>query len=195
MKINPLLLSSRRLLTGFLLSASVLLGGPRIVLAHEGHNHGGPAVTPLPAQAMSPKFVAVSEDFEVVGVLSRDVLTLYLDDTRSNQPIDGATLEIAAEGFTGKAEREAPGTYRLALKSPLPVGTHALTLSIDAPQGSDLLTAKLDVAKPSVAVDAIATSSRFTWKVLAGSALLLVAIVTAFLVLRRQRASPRRSEI
>jgi hypothetical protein len=195
MNIYPMSLPARRLVSGFLLGAAVLLGSPKIVLAHEGHDHGGPAAAPLPTQALSSKFVAVSGDFEVVGVLSRDALTLYLDETRTNQPIDGATLEIAAEGLTGKAEREAPGTYRLALKSPLPVGTYALTLSIDAAQGSDLLTAKLDVAKPAVAADAVAPSTRFTWKVLAGSALLLVVVATALLLLKRQRASRRRSEI
>ena len=195
MKNNPLIPFARRLLTGVLLNAAVLFSSPQIALAHEGHDHGGPAAVPASAQAFSPKFVAASEDFEIVGVLSHDALTLYLDDTRSNQPIDGATLEIAAEGFTGKAERAAPGTYRLALKSPLPVGSHALTLSIDAQQGSDLLTAKLDVAKPSAAAAVGAPSTRFTWKVLAGSALLLVVVVTAFLLLKRQRASRRRTEI
>lgn len=195
MKLNPLSLSARRAVSGFLLGAAVLFGGPRLVLAHEGHDHGGPAAAPLPTQALSPKFVAVSEDFEVVGVLSHDALMLYLDDTRSNQPIDGATLEIAAEGLTGKAERAAPGTYRLALKAPLPVGSHALTLSIDAPQGSDLLTAKLDVVTPSAAADAVAPSTRIAWKVLAGSILLLVVVVTALLLLKRQRASRRRTEI
>jgi len=195
MKINPMPLPALRLLTGILLTAAVLLGSPKIVLAHEGHDHGGPAAAPLPIQALSSKFVAVSEDFEVVGVLSRDALTLYLDDTRTNQPIDGATLEITADALAGMAEREASGTYRLALKTPLPVGTYALTLSIDAAQGSDLLTAKLDVAKPPVTADAVTTSIRFTWKVLAGSTLLLVVVTTAFLMLKRQRASRRRSEI
>ena len=195
MTINPMSPPARRVLTGFLLGAAVLLASPQIVLAHEGHDHGAPAAAPLPTQALTPKFVAVSEDFELVGVLSREALTLYLDDTRTNRPIDGATLELASEGLTGKAEREAPGTYRLALKAPLPAGSYALTLSIDSAQGSDLLTARLDVAKPAAAADSVASAARVTWKVLAGSALLLVVVATAILLLKRQRASRRRTGV
>jgi cobalt-zinc-cadmium efflux system membrane fusion protein len=192
--IVPLFTLPRRIMAGALLGAAVLLGSLQIARAHEGHDHGAPTAAPLPTPLAGPKFVTVSEDFELVGVLSRDALTVYLDDTRTNRPIDGATLEIAAEGLSGKAAREAPGTYRLALKSPLPAGSYALTLSVDAAQGSDLLTAKLDVAKPAVAAGVV-TSSPLAWKALTGSALLLVVLATAFLLLKRQRASRRRTGI
>lgn len=192
--IAPLFLLPRRVIAGALLGAAVLIS-PQIARAHEGHDHGAAPSAPSPSPQAGPKFVAVSEDFELIGVLSHDALTLYLDDTRTNRPIDDATLEIAAEGLSGKAAREAPGTYRLALKSPLPAGSYALTLSIDAAQASDLLTAKLDVAKPAVAMDAVTASSPLGWKALMGSALLLVVLATAFLLFKRQRASHRRTEI
>lgn len=193
--IDTLFILPRRVVASALVGAAVLLGSLQIARAHEGHDHGAPSAAPASAPLVGPKFVAVSEDFELIGVLSRDALTVYLDDTRTNRPIDGATLEIAAEGLSGKAAREAPGTYRLALKSPLPAGSYALTLSVDAPQGSDLLAAKLDVAMPEVAADAFTSSPSITWKVLMGSALLLVVLATAFLLLKRQRASRRRTEI
>lgn len=193
--IDPLFVLPRRVLVGALLGAAVLLGSPQIARAHEGHDHGAAPPAPSPTPLAGPKFVAVSEDFEVVGVLSRDALTVYLDDTRTNRPIDGATLEIAAEGLSGKAAREAPGTYRLALKSPLPAGSYALTLSVDAAQGSDLLVAKLDVAKPALAADAVTSSQAITWKALMGSALLLVVLASVVLLLKRQRASRRRTGI
>lgn len=193
--IDPLFILPRRVVAGALVGAAMLLGSLPIARAHEGHDHGAPTAVSAPAPLAGPKFVAASEDFELIGVLSRDALTVYLDDTRTNRPIDDATLEIAAEGLSGKATREAPGTYRLALKSPLPAGSYALTLSVDAAQGSDLLVAKLDVAPPSVAAEAITSSSPLGWKLLMGSALLLVVFAAAFLLLKRQRASRRRTEI
>lgn len=189
--IDPLFILPRRVMAGALLGAAVLLGSPQLARAHEGHDHGAAPPAPSPTPQAGPKFIAVSEDFEVVGVLSRDALTVYLDDTRTNRPIDGATLEIAAQGLSGVATREAPGTYRLALKSPLPAGSYALTVSVDAAQGSDLLAAKLDVGKPAVATDIVTASQPITWKALMGSALLLVVIATVFLLLKRQRASRR----
>lgn len=189
--IAPLLILPRRVIAGALLGAAVLLGSPPMAMAHEGHDHDAATAAPSPTPLAGPRFVAVSEDFELVGVLSRDALTLYLDDPRTNRPIDGATLEIAADGLSGMAAREAPGTYRLALESPLPAGSYALTLSVDAAQGSDLLVAKLDVAQPALAADAVTASQAITWKALMGSALLLVVLAGAFLLLKRQRASRR----
>lgn len=193
--VAPLLMLPRRAIAGALLGAAVLLGSPQIAWAHEGHDHGAPPPAPSSTPLAGPKFVAVSEDFELIGVLSHDALTLYLDDTRTNHPIDEATLEVAAEGLSGKAVRAAPGTYRLALKSPLPAGSYALTLSVDTAQASDLLTAKLDVAKPAVAADAVTSSQTVTWKALMGSALLLAVVASAFLLLKRQRASRRNTGI
>jgi hypothetical protein len=187
----------RRQMIGALLGSSLLLLQTASVLAHEGHDHGGPAAAPLPAAPATSKFVATSEDFEVVGVLSSEALTLYLDDARTNQPIDGAVLEVVADGqsrLSAKAEQRSPGTYRLALKSALPPGTYALTLGIDSTQGSDLLTAKL-VHSPAAAEGARPPeASPLSWKPLAGGVLILVVGGVAVSIIKRRRASQRWTE-
>ena len=188
---------TRRRLIGALLGSSLLLLDPSRVVAHEGHDHGGPAVAPLPAAPATSKFVATSEDFEIVGVLSSEALTLYLDDARTNQPIDGALLEVVTEGqpgLTAKAERQSPGTYRLVLKAPLPSGTYALTLGIESAQGSDLLTGKLVHSPTDAVVSRAPEARRFSWKPLAGGALILVVGGVAASLIKRRRSSKRRAE-
>lgn len=192
--LNP----DRRLLISALFLALFLHLPSARVLAHEGHDHGAPAVVPLPAAPATSKFVATSEDFEIVGVLSSEALTLYLDDARSNAPIDGAVLEVAAEGLPGltaKAERQSPGTYRLVLKSPIPAGTYALTLGIESAQGSDLLTGKLVHSPTDAVVSRAPEASRFSWKTLTGGVLILVVAGVAGSIVKRRRASQRRSEV
>lgn len=177
--------------------AILLLLGSGQVLAHEGHDHGSAAVAPLPAAPETSKFVAASEDFEVVGVLSSEALTLYLDDARTNQPIDDATLELAVDGQPGlsaKAKRQFPGTYRLALKSPIPAGTYALTLVIESAQGSDLLTGKLVHAPIAAAASPAPEARRVSWSTLAGGALILV-VAGAAAIIKRRRSSQRRKEV
>ena len=148
-----------------------------MALAHEGHDHGAPvAVAPNPSA--QPRFVAASEDFEVVGVLSKDRLTLYLDDAKSNAPIDGATLEVSVDALVGKAVREAPGTYSLLLKAPLAAGKHALTLTVDAPNGSDLLATTLEVGAMVASAErasAVPGDSSIRSLVIAGGVVLLLA--------------------
>lgn len=190
--INP----ARRQLICALLGSSLLLH-PLQSLAHEGHAHGGPAISPLPAAPSASKFVATSEEFEVVGVLSYEALTLYLDDARTNVPIDDAVLEIVADGqprLSAKAERQSPGTYRLALKSPIPAGTYALTIGIESAQGSDLLSGKLVHSPTDSVVSRAPEAGRFSWKPLAAGALFLVVGGVAASVIKRRRTAQRRTE-
>lgn len=178
----------RLLLAGCLLAPPPGLSN---ALAHEGHDH---AADPAPVAAAgqtaeAPRFSAQSEDFEVVGVLSPGLpgrLTLYLDDAKTNAPIDGATLEVAAEGLAGSALRESPGTYVLPLKAALSPGKYALTLSIDAPSGGDLLAATLVVAEPPPTAADRVFGGMLPANWLAGGAVLLAGLA-GFVYLRRWR--------
>lgn len=188
---------ARRPALAALLGASLLLLHPARVPAHEGHDHGGPAAAPLPAAPATSKFIATSEDFEIVGVLSSEALTLYLDDARTNRPIDDAVLEVVADGLpalTAKAERLSPGTYRLALGSPLPAGTYALTLGVESAHGSDLLAGKLVHSPTDAAGPRPPEADRISWKPLAGGALVLVVGGVVASIIKRRRASQRRTE-
>jgi hypothetical protein len=181
---------ARRVLASAMIGGSLLLLSPLHVYAHEGHDHGGGTAAPLPTLTAGSKFVAVSEDFEVVGTLGPDAMILYLDEARTNTPVDDATLEVVADGaanLSGKAVRESPGTYRLAVRSPVPPGTYGLTLGIETSQSSDLLTAKLVVERPSGIAPVKETAGRFKPLHIAYGLAAIAVIALVAIVARRRR--------
>lgn len=143
--------SALRHAAGRILLAACLAGGPgAALLAHEGHDHGADAGGAV--QSALPRFVAASELFELVGVLTGEDLILYLDDAGSNAPVDGATVELAIDGGAlppRVAERVGEGIYRLPAGTLAAPGRHALTLSIAARDEADLLAATLERSAPA----------------------------------------------
>lgn len=108
----PRLLS--RALTGLrrLVLCTTLLAAP--ALAGPGgpdHSHGPePAAAALP---QSPRLVAVSETWQLVGILKGGALTLYLDRQEDNAPATGATLDLDIAGRAVRAEAQPDGTFRV----------------------------------------------------------------------------------
>lgn len=188
MKYSLLSLAGRWRNAGVLLIA---LAAP--LQAHEGHDHGAP-VPVVAGQPVQPHFAVASEDFEVVGVLADDGVTLYLDDAASNRPLAGATLEVTdGAAVSGVAASVAAGTYRLPLKASLPAGKHALTLTVVAGERSDLLSATLEVGStPVVSPGAVSSESTFSrGKLLAiGAGVLLLAGLAGAFYFRRQLRRP-----
>ena len=79
------LLFSLGLLLGFIVTS---------VFAHEGEDHGPPAV--VNARPLLPRVTAHSELFELGGVLEPGGrLLLWLDATPSNAPVAGASQPLA----------------------------------------------------------------------------------------------------
>ena len=63
-----------------------------LAIAGPGHDHGDTAL-----QATSsalPRFTAVSEDLELVGIVNGKLITLYLDRFKDNSPVNDAQIEI-----------------------------------------------------------------------------------------------------
>ncbi|WP_376094021.1 efflux RND transporter periplasmic adaptor subunit [Roseomonas sp. CCTCC AB2023176] len=112
--------------------------------AHEGHDDepAGPA-------SAAPRVNATSEEFELVGVLGEGgTLTIYLDRAATNEPVDGADIEVMLGQEIVKAERVGPATYRARLAALTRPGGYDLTFSIAAGSESDLLTGAFDVPAP-----------------------------------------------
>ena len=85
--------------TTHLIPAAVLalsLGFAMPVLAGEGHDHGD--ATPVATGKALPRFAAVSESFELVGVLDGKQVTLYLDRFADNTPVRGAKIDLEIAG-------------------------------------------------------------------------------------------------
>ena len=112
--------------------AAVLAGVTPQALAGEGHDHGD---TPAPvAGPMLPRFTAVSELFELVGVVDGKHITLYLDRFADNSPVKDATLELQLDGKAISVEPHAEGEFEATLQE-----------AVDA----DLLIHVVDAANPN----------------------------------------------
>lgn len=121
-------------------------------LAGEGHDHGE-APKPTAATAL-PRFTAVSELFELVGVVNDKEITLYLDRFGDNSPVEGATLELELDGVSIPVERHEAGEFEATLQQELKSGVVAVTATVIAGQESDLLVGELDLHDDDVGAHA-----------------------------------------
>ena len=126
------------LLCAFLL---LLAGAP--AWADAGHDHGdAPAAAAGPAL---PRFTAVSDAFELVGVLDGQRLTLYLDRFADNAPVPKASLELDIGGTTVKAEPHGEGEFEVQLAAVPAPGVLPVTATVIAGNETDLLAGELDI--------------------------------------------------
>jgi hypothetical protein len=138
------------------------------VQAGEGHDHGdAPATSSGPAL---PRFTAVSETFELVGVLSGKQITLYLDRYADNTPVLNAQIELDVGGIKLIAQavkdRPADGVFEVALKEDLKAGVLPITATVSAGAETDLLAGEIDIhaaAHADVVVPARSWKARAGW--------------------------------
>jgi len=114
-----------------------------MAIAGAGHDHGEAA--PQTQGAALPRFVAVSEDLEMVGIVNGKQLTIYLDRFKDNSPVNDAQIEIDIADNSYKAEKHGVGEYEVILKDTLKPGVIAITATIQAGELNDLLAADLDL--------------------------------------------------
>lgn len=151
--------------------------------ADEGHDHGPAA----PASVALPRFAAVSESFELVGVLSGKQLTLYLDRADDNSPVRGAQIELDIAGAKYQAQPHGEAEYEVVLPAAPQPGVVAIAATVTAGNEADLLAGELDLheAAPAAAAQAPAWKRYGPWAAgaVAGLAVLAWAV--------RRMAAPR----
>lgn len=135
-------------LTAWPLCATLLLSLPWLPThAGAGHDHGDATPTANNTTATGPalpRFAAVSETFELVGVLDGRQLTLYLDRAADNTPVTQAQIEL--EIGTAKLQATPQGdAYAVALADAPPHGVLPITATVTAGTDTDLLAAELDL--------------------------------------------------
>ncbi|WPB58013.1 hypothetical protein [Xylophilus sp. GOD-11R] len=157
--------------------------------ADAGHDHGAaPAAVSGPAL---PRFTAMSDQFEMVGIVDDRSLTLYLDRFADNTPASGAKVDLEIAGAKVPLQESQPGEFHGMLASALPTGTSAVTATVVDRADTDILAA--DLVRQADTHGASATGR--SWKrpllwVAAG----LASAAVAFAFIRRAALS-RRSRI
>ena len=172
-----------------LLCASLLLFAGAPAWADAGHDHGeAPAAAAGPAL---PRFIAVSDAFELVGVLDGKRLTLYLDRFADNAPVPKATLELDIGGTTVKAEPHGgEGEFEVQLAEVPAPGVLPVTATVIAGNETDLLAGELDI-HADAHEDAAAPRN---WRRIVGFGMAgLAALAVLFALARRARTSRTRT--
>lgn len=127
-----------------LLSALALWLQPALAGGDHDHDHGDAPATSTAAQAL-PRFSAASEDFELVGVLNGQQLTLYLDRAATNEPVREASIELDVGGRAVQASPAPDGTFHATLPQALPEGSTPISATVIAGGTSDLLAGEIDI--------------------------------------------------
>lgn len=146
-------------------TAAILVASP--AWAGPGHDHGDAAPAAV-GQAL-PRFSAVSETFELVGVLSGKQITLYLDRFADNSPVRGAQIELEIGGAKFKARtsegRQGDDEYEVVLPEAPKPGVLPVTATVTAGNEADLLAGELDIHEEAHADEA---AHKHSWTEYAG---------------------------
>ena len=172
----------RTLLLGTALAAAALPA-----LAHGDEDHSEPhAVATAPMAAQGPRAEAQTDAFELVASLEQDRLVLHIDRFDTNEPVEGAQVEVDTGTMQAKATQSSPGVYWVAQGTLGQPGKHPLTITIETEDTADLLTATLEVtAAPAATASGPKSEPWMAWG-LGGTLLLSGAGLVA--LRRRPRA-------
>lgn len=178
-----------RLTAALLAAGQLLLAGA--VHAHEGHNHDKPTPLSLP---VAPRVVAVTPDYELVGVLSGEQrLTIFLHRFATNEPMKDAKLSVSAGGNEVEAVAKEAGVFEVS--APWIGGAEAVDIvfKLTLPDDQDLLAGRLEKASvASVGGGAAPASAGWRQTALVGIGALMAGVLLTLLLgagfLRRREA-------
>ncbi len=165
----------------------------------EDHDHADTPAVSSPTGAAMPRATTRTESFELVATLSdpdkpNPTLTLYVDRFASNQPLEGATIEVESGNFQATAKAMSAGVYEVAGQAFVKPGHYPLTVSIQAGDDSDLLDVTLDTeAHDGPLAAESASSTTPAWRRPALSVIAALAAMLLFIGGRRayrRRANP-----
>jgi RND family efflux transporter MFP subunit len=133
----------------FALATAVLLSTPGAhgLRAHEGHDAGA-EVQAAPA-SVAPRGEAHSERFEIVAVAQGDTLAIYVDDYKTNAPVDHAGVEVETPSGPATAKPLGDGVYRLDAPFLQQGGHIDLIVTVNAGGDPDILPFSIDMPAPN----------------------------------------------
>jgi cobalt-zinc-cadmium efflux system membrane fusion protein len=140
----------------------LLTAGP--VLAHDGHDHDAPA--PAPLSSLAPRTEAASGAHELVAIARDGVLAIYLDRFATNEPVDGADIEIETPTGPQKAEAKPGEPYRLGAPWSSKPGAYDLIFTVAKDGDVDVLPARIVI--PDMPSGKAGPTSWFSTSAIAG---------------------------
>lgn len=159
-------------------------------VALAGDDHGdAPAASSGPAL---PRFAAVSDTFELVGVVNGKHLTLYLDRYADGSPVQDAKLELELGGVKVPVESHGEGEFEAALDKALQPGILAVSATVIAGTEHDLLAGELDIHDEEPADKAAHADGWREYATWAGTA---AAVLVVLMVLARRVRAARNVRI
>jgi membrane fusion protein, heavy metal efflux system len=150
------------------------------VVAHEGHDHDKPAPLNLP---VAPRVVAVTPDYELVGVLSGGRrLTIFLHRFETGEPVKDAKLSVSAGEQEVEAVPKEDGVFEVSAPW---VGTgeaidiiFRLTLSDD----QDILTGRLEAVTANGPAGVSTSADQLRQMLYVGAGALIAGVLLTLLV-------------
>lgn len=113
----------------------------------DDHTHGDE--TAAMARVSAPRVLAVTESYELVGVLDGAGLTLYIDRPDTNLPVLQAGVSVDVDGESRDADVTEDGNYRIAGDWAQRAGGHDFVFTVTTSDGADLLAGTLTVPPAS----------------------------------------------
>lgn len=148
--------------------------------ADEGHNHGA---EPAAAEGQaSPRVEAHSDLFELVGVVEKGQMTVYLDRYATNEPVTNAKVEFESGENKGVAAAQPDGTYLIKFEALSKPGELPFSFTVVAGADTDLLAGELHI-QDTHAHEEAATRPWLRWSGMAAAA--LAASAAALYALRK----------
>lgn len=194
---------STRLLLVLALTA-LIVGAIHTARAHEGHDHGAPSA-PV-SKTIAPRAEASSGEFEAVVVARGEMLIVHLDAFRTNEPVEGAEIEIDSPSGVLKPQPIAkePGSYAVSAPFTAKSGKYDLAITVTAQGTVDILATTLSIPDDTTEADrvrpapwlgnpAIANEIRRHLLETAGTAWFLIAISFVAGAIVSRRLWPRRA--
>jgi RND family efflux transporter MFP subunit len=114
--------------------------------AHEGHDH---ETTPA---AFNGSFAArgesSSDTLELVAIAQGGELVIYLDQFPTNEPVEGATIEVETPAGPVSAQARVGNAYRLSASWLARPGRYDLIVTATTQNGAEVLPLALEIPEP-----------------------------------------------
>jgi hypothetical protein len=121
-----------------------------IAEAHEGHDHDAPPPLNLP---VAPRVIAVTPDYELVGVLSGEHrLTIFLHRFETGEPVKDAKVFVSAGEHEAEAARKEDGVFDIAAPWLSAAESMDLVFRLKLPNDEDILTGRLEKRSATTAM-------------------------------------------